>query len=108
MGPLGGSPTGSKPESKHQPQGRERRRVYAAIKTGATNSSPKDTPTVVLLVRSTAAAWSATTFGTRDSQTRPIVLLDEQHGLVHLFATCPRLRRRAGRRGATSARRPRR
>jgi hypothetical protein len=75
-------------------------RVYAAVKTGATNRSPDDTPMVALLVRSPAGAWSATTFGTAgDSQTRPIVLLDEQHGRVHLFATCPQPPKTSGQAG---------
>jgi hypothetical protein len=55
---------------------------------------------VVLLVRSPAGAWSATPFGTvADSHTRPLVLLDEQHGVVHMFATCPQPPARSGQSG---------
>jgi trimeric autotransporter adhesin len=62
-------------------------RVYAAVKTGET---VKSHPLNVLLVRAAGGTWSSTTFGTvADSQTRPIVALDEQHGVIHMFATCP-------------------
>jgi trimeric autotransporter adhesin len=62
-------------------------RVYAAVKTSEGSSSR---PLVQLLVRSAAGSWSATTFGTvSNSHTRPIVLVDEQHGVIHMFATCP-------------------
>ncbi|HEX8854981.1 MAG TPA: hypothetical protein VF752_05220 [Thermoleophilaceae bacterium] len=65
-------------------------RVYAAVKTAANNKSPDSTPEILLLVRSAGGAWGSATFGSAaDSETRPIVLLDEQHGLIHMFATCP-------------------
>jgi Ca2+-binding RTX toxin-like protein len=72
-------------------------RVFAAVKT---SEATKTRPLILLLVRSAAGAWSATTFGTvADSQTRPIVLLDEQHGLVDMFATCPQPPKASGQSG---------
>jgi hypothetical protein len=73
-------------------------RVYAAVKaaTGATRSAPM----VLLLVRSPAGTWSASTFGSvADSHTRPLVLLDEQHSVVHMLATCAQPPRRSGQSG---------
>ena len=82
-------------------------RVYAAVKTAKGDTS--STPTILLLVRSPAGAWTASPFGTgSDSHTRPIVLLDEQHGVVHMLATCPQPPSAAASPAATSARRPRR
>ncbi len=60
-------------------------RVYAAVKTSLTSSSSTLTQ---LLVRSTSGTWTASRFGTvSDSNTRPIVLIDEANGKVHMFAT---------------------
>jgi hypothetical protein len=63
-------------------------RVYAAIKTSlkAANS-----PLIMLLVRDpNGAQWSSSAFGrVQDDHTRPIVLLDEQHGRIYMFATAP-------------------
>jgi hypothetical protein len=72
--------------------------VYAAVKTNV--GGQRATPMVLLLVRSAAGSWSSTTFGTgADSQTRPIVLLDEQHAVVHMLATCPQPPKRSGQAG---------
>jgi hypothetical protein len=73
-------------------------RVYAAVKT---NAGPRSaTPMVLLLVRSATGSWGSTTFGTAaDSQTRPIVLLDQQHAVVHMLATCPQPPKRSGQSG---------
>jgi trimeric autotransporter adhesin len=61
--------------------------VFAALKSGATG---KTSPLTLLMERSPSGAWTSATFGTvADSHTRPIVVLDEQHALVHMFATCP-------------------
>ena len=60
-------------------------RIYSAVKTSFTSSSQT---LIQLLVRGSGGGWSAYRFGTvSDSHTRPIVLLDEQHGLLHMFAT---------------------
>ena len=65
-------------------------RVYAVVKTSAGTSSPSATPMILLLVRGVDGTWTTTVVGTAgDNNTRPIVLLDEPHGLVHVFLSCP-------------------
>jgi trimeric autotransporter adhesin len=60
-------------------------RVYAAIKTSKSSSSD---PLTMLLVRSAGGGWSSHVFGLkRDNHTRPIVEIDEEHGVVHMYAT---------------------
>jgi hypothetical protein len=72
--------------------------VFAAVKTNV--GRQRATPMTLLLVRSATGSWSSTTFGTAaDSQTRPIVLLDQQHGVVHMLATCPQPPKRSGQSG---------
>ncbi|PYU95571.1 MAG: hypothetical protein DMG25_03875 [Acidobacteria bacterium] len=62
-------------------------RVYAAVKTSLTGS---DDPLVMLVVRDSNAGWSSYAFDVvSDHHTRPIVLLDEEHGRLYLFATHP-------------------
>jgi hypothetical protein len=63
-------------------------RVYAAVKTATRNLSAA---LVALLVRDPATAtWSVRPFGTFDQgHTRPIVLLDEEHDEVRMYATGP-------------------
>jgi hypothetical protein len=93
--PTGGPPADDHVNLKADGAGR----VYAAVKT-AKGSPSATTPMTTLLVRSAAGAWSASTFGTgSDSNTRPIVLLDEQHGVVHMLATCPQPPKRSGQAG---------
>jgi hypothetical protein len=72
-------------------------RVYAAVKAA---TGTRETPLVLLLVRSPTGAWGQVPFGTvADSHTRPLVLLDEQHGVLHMLATCPQPPRRSGQAG---------
>jgi hypothetical protein len=72
--------------------------VFAAVKTNV--GRQKSAPMILLLVRSATGSWNSTTFGTAaDSQTRPIVLLDEQHAVVHMLATCPQPPKRSGQSG---------
>jgi PKD repeat protein len=60
-------------------------RVYAAIKTSKSSSND---PLTMLLVRSAGGSWSSHVFGlVKDNHTRPIVMLDEEHGVVHMYAT---------------------
>ena len=61
-------------------------RVYAAVKTSQTDGQA---PLQYLLVRDPLlGTWSRAVFGrTSDHHTRPIVLLDEQHKVVHMLAT---------------------
>jgi PKD repeat protein len=60
-------------------------RVYAAVKTSRTEATA---PLVQLLVREAAGSWSSHVFGRKtDHHTRPIVVLDASHGVIHMFAT---------------------
>jgi hypothetical protein len=62
-------------------------RIYAAVKHSTSGSS---TPLVSLLVRSASGTWTSNTFGrVQDSHTRPIVEIDEEHQVIHMFATGP-------------------
>lgn len=68
-------------------------RVFAAVKTsldelaGSTSSSPQIN---LLVFKPGTGAWSSTVFGTlADCHTRPIVVLDEENSVVHVFATAP-------------------
>lgn len=67
-------------------------RVFAAVKTSFDESQGSDasTPVNLLLVRSRDGGWSRYTFGRRgDEHTKPMVLLDEEHGDLYVFATTP-------------------
>jgi hypothetical protein len=60
-------------------------RLYAAFKTSLTASGE---PLIGLLVRETNGAWSSRTVFTADfNHTRPIVLIDEQNGVLYVFAS---------------------
>jgi PKD repeat protein len=60
-------------------------RVYAAIKTSKSSSTQ---PLTMLLVRQAGGSWSSHVFGTvSNDHTRPIVQLDEEHGVIHMYAT---------------------
>jgi trimeric autotransporter adhesin len=62
-------------------------RVFAAVKTSKSSSND---PLNMLLVRSAGGGWSSHVFGlVKDNHTRPIVEIDEEHGIVHMFATSP-------------------
>jgi hypothetical protein len=68
-------------------------RVFAAVKTSLNdlpNPNP-NAPLIMLLVRDpVTGAWSNYVFGrVGERHTRPIVLLDEQHSVIHMFATAP-------------------
>ncbi len=67
-------------------------RVYAAVKTslndGSSGSFSK--PLILLLVLDKQGSWSRTTFGrVSDDHTRPIVLIDQEHSELYMFATSP-------------------
>jgi PKD repeat protein len=90
-------PTGAKSDDHINLKADSAGRVYAAVKTSEGSSSR---PLIQLLARSTSGTWSTATFGTvANSHTRPIVLLDEQHGLVHMLATCPQPPKTSGQSG---------
>lgn len=61
-------------------------RVFAAVKTSATKSTAA---LINLLVRDpVSGSWTSYVFGrVADHHTRPIVALDEEHGVIHMFAT---------------------
>jgi hypothetical protein len=60
-------------------------RVFAATKTSLTASNA---PLIMLLVRDLSGNWSNAVFArVVDNLTRPIVLLDEEHGRIHMFAS---------------------
>ena len=63
-------------------------RVFAAVKTDQTAPTA---PLTMLLVRDpVTGTWARHTFGlVSDSHTRPVVVLDEERGLVRVFATGP-------------------
>jgi hypothetical protein len=68
-------------------------RVFAAVKTSAdeTPGATSSDPQVLLLVfKPRSAAWTSTVIGTlADCHTRPQVVLDEEHSVVHVVATGP-------------------
>lgn len=60
-------------------------RLFAAVKTSRTSSND---PLTMLLVRAAGGGWSSYTFGLqKNHHTRPIVLLDEEHNQLYMFAT---------------------
>ena len=65
-------------------------RVFAAVKTSLNDASAADpnAPLIVLLVRDRDGNWTNHTFSrVADNQTRPIVMLDEEHRDLYMFAT---------------------
>ncbi len=69
------------PQSQDGPE----RTVFAAIKTSLDDD---DEPFIVLAVRD--SGWTIHTVAVTDNhQTRPVLVLDEQHQLVYMFATIP-------------------
>ena len=68
-------------------------RVFAAVKSSlddVPNPNP-NAPLTMLLVRDPATGdWSNFVFGkVADHHTRPIVMLDAEHQVIHMFATAP-------------------
>jgi hypothetical protein len=62
-------------------------RVFAAIKTANRNTGQ---PFVLLLARDRSGAWSSYPFGAvEDLHTRPMVMVDEQHRELFMFAVSP-------------------
>jgi PKD repeat protein len=66
-------------------------RVYAAVKTSADLAGIGSAALIDLLVFTPGSgAWSTYTFGTVDDcHTRPIVVLDSDNQMVHMYATAP-------------------
>ena len=73
-------------------QGDPSGRIFAVIKTNldGTGSPPSD-PQILVLARDPATGdWSSSVFGRiSDCHTRPLLMLDSEHQLVHVFATAP-------------------
>ena len=62
-------------------------RVYAAVKTSL---NARGEPLIMLLVRQAGGGWSRHVVATAElNVTRPVVVLDEQAGRVHVFASAP-------------------
>lgn len=62
-------------------------RLFAAIKTANRNAGQT---LVALLVRDGKGDWSSAEFGeVQDLHTRPMVMIDEEHGQVWMFAVAP-------------------
>jgi hypothetical protein len=62
-------------------------RVFAAIKTANRNTGQ---PFVALVVRDGMGAWSGYQFGAvEDVHTRPMVMIDEEHREIFMFAVSP-------------------
>jgi hypothetical protein len=66
-------------------------RVFAAVKTSMDGGPSGQAPLIFLLVRDrTTGDWSSHVYGqVSNSHTRPIVMLDEEHNVIHMFATGP-------------------
>jgi hypothetical protein len=89
-------PTGWTPDDHINLKAASDGRVFMATKT----SESQTNPLVLLEVRGAGGGWSGTVFGTaKDSNTRAIVLLDEQNGTVHMYATCPAAGQASGQSG---------
>ncbi len=62
-------------------------RVYGAVKSSLNATGE---PLINLVVRQPAGGWSTYVWGTAEyNHTRPVVVLDEQAGRVHVFASAP-------------------
>ena len=87
-----------------------RGRVYAAIKT--TSTTPADLLTGLFVRDPESGEWHVNLFGrTSDEHTRPVVVVNEEAGVAHVFAMAPgrtgaRLRRCMGRAPTSRQRSP--
>jgi PKD repeat protein len=74
-------------------QGDPSGRVFAAVKTSLDDdpNSPSSAPQILVLSRDPATgAWSSSVFGRlSDCHTRPVLMLDSEHQVLHVFATAP-------------------
>ena len=62
-------------------------RIFAAVKTAKQQA---DLPLVSLVVRDRHGAWRSHVFGqVKDQHTRPLVMIDEEHRQVFMFAVTP-------------------
>jgi hypothetical protein len=74
-------------------QGDPSGRIFAVIKTSLNDSTgnPPSAPQILVLARDPATGdWSSSVFSEiRDCHTRPTLMLDSEHQMVHVFATAP-------------------
>jgi PKD repeat protein len=73
-------------------QGDPSGRIFAVIKTSldGTGSPPSDPQILVLARDPVTGDWSSAVFGRNsDCHTRPVLMLDSEHQMVHVFATAP-------------------
>jgi hypothetical protein len=62
-------------------------RVFAAVKTANRNTGQ---PFVLLIVRDAQGTWSSHVFGAvEDLHTRPMIMIDEEHRQLFMFAVAP-------------------
>lgn len=67
-----------------------RGRVFAAIKTSLNDGPDPDAALLRLLVLEQTGSWANYVYGrVSDNHTRPLLLIDEEHGELYLFATAP-------------------
>ncbi|QEC49871.1 DNRLRE domain-containing protein [Baekduia soli] len=69
--------------------------VWAATKTSETTGNPL----ILLSRRSPAGVWSHYVFGLAPQHTRPLILLNEAAGEIHVLATCPEAGATSGQNG---------
>ena len=74
-------------------QGDPSGRIFAALKTSLDDDpgSPPSAPQILVVARDPATgAWSIDVFGrVSDCHTRPVLVLDSEHQVLHVFATAP-------------------
>ena len=72
-------------------EGDSQGRVFAAVKTSLDETGSASAPQIFVLSRNpTTGSWSSSVFGrVSDCHTRPVLVLDSQHSVLHVFATAP-------------------
>jgi PKD repeat protein len=73
-------------------QGDPAGRIFAAVKTSLNDAGGSDSaPQIMVLARDPATGdWSSTPFGRiSDCHTRPVMMIDSEHQVLHVFATAP-------------------
>jgi hypothetical protein len=65
-------------------------KIYAAVKTAMDETGSPSAPLVLLLERDRDGNWNNYVFGrAKEDHTRPMVILDEEHRDIYMFATAP-------------------
>jgi PKD repeat protein len=90
-------PTGWSPDDHINLKADSDGNLFVATKT---SEDVGGNPLTLLLRRATDGGWTEAVFGTvANSNTRPIVLLDEGAGVAHMLATCPSAGQSSGQSG---------